>query len=136
MLHSLEEEEEAQNIIVRGGRFESESAAQSGNRLEIEGSSNAQEVISRTSEINLIIITFPAFTDGRGFSLAKQLRELGYDKTLRAKGHLLVDQYPLALRCGFDEIEISQNQAARQPEQQWFEVLARVNNNYLDKLMP
>lgn len=70
---------------------------------------------------HMIRIDFPVFSDGRGFSLARQLRLLGYTGRLRAKGHVLADQYAMARRTGFDEIEIDQDLARRQPEAQWRE---------------
>lgn len=69
--------------------------------------------------IKHIRIPFPKFTDGRGFTLARQLRLLGYRGKLRAAGALLADQYANARQVGFDEIEISAELAARQPEHQW-----------------
>lgn len=69
--------------------------------------------------IALIRIPFPSFADGRAFSLAKRLRLMGFRGRLRASGHVLVDQYRLARRSGFDEVEIDDALAARQPEEQW-----------------
>lgn len=85
-------------------------------------------------EVAAIRIYFPSFADGRGFSLAKRLRQLGFSSLLRAHGHMLADQYPLALRCGFDEIEISDELAARQGEEQWQDAFERIHNTYLDRL--
>lgn len=69
--------------------------------------------------IALIAVDFPSFADGRGFSLARRLRALGYAGKLRAKGPLISDQYPFARACGFDEVEIDEALAARQPEEHW-----------------
>lgn len=69
--------------------------------------------------IALIRVAFPAFNDGRGFTLARRLRTMGYTGRLRAQGHVLADQYAMARRCGFDEVEISDDLAARQPAPQW-----------------
>lgn len=66
-----------------------------------------------------IRIAFPSSADGRGFSLARILRLKGFSGTLRAKGHVLADQYAMARRCGFDEVEISDELAQRQPAEQW-----------------
>ena len=66
-----------------------------------------------------IRIAFPSSADGRGFSLARILRLKGFTGTLRAEGHVLADQYAMARRCGFDEVEISDELAARQPVEQW-----------------
>jgi len=49
-------------------------------------------------------IDFPAFTDGRGFSIAAQLRERGYAGELRAVGDLLPDQAGALRRAGFDAV--------------------------------
>ena len=74
---------------------------------------------NQLATLQLIRIAFPAFNDGRGFTLAARLRRMGYTGRLRAVGHVLADQYAMARRSGFDEVEISDNLAARQPAGQW-----------------
>lgn len=69
--------------------------------------------------IALVRIPFAQHMDGRGFTLARQLRLLGYKGRLRASGHVIADQYAMARRSGFDEVEINAELAARQPEEQW-----------------
>lgn len=69
--------------------------------------------------VHMIRIAFPGFTDGRGFSLARALRDLGFAGRLRAAGHLLADQYTMARRAGFDEVEIDLAMALRHPEADW-----------------
>lgn len=55
----------------------------------------------------IVALTFPAFSDGRGFSQAMLLRQrLGYTGELRAVGTVLLDQVPLMLRTGFDSFEV------------------------------
>lgn len=71
------------------------------------------------TDLRLIRIDFPSFADGRGFTLARRLRMMGFKGQLRARGHVLADQYAMARRVGFDEIEISDDLAARQPADQW-----------------
>jgi uncharacterized protein (DUF934 family) len=70
-------------------------------------------------KIGLVSIVFPAFADGRGFSLARLIRRAGFKGELRASGRLLADQYAHALGCGFDTIEIPDDIAERQDESQW-----------------
>jgi uncharacterized protein (DUF934 family) len=74
--------------------------------------------------VTAIRIAFPSFSDGRGFTLAARLRRMGFAGRLRAAGHVLADQYAMARRSGFDEVEITDALAARQPEPHW---LARAN---------
>lgn len=80
--------------------------------------------------IDLIAIAFPAHGDGRGFSLARALRERGYRGRLRASGQLIPDQFAFALQCGFDEVEIGDERAARQPLFQWLEALVEIGESY------
>ena len=71
------------------------------------------------SALHLIRISFPAFSDGRAFTIARRLRMLGYTGELRAKGPVIADQYAMARRVGFDSVEIPDDLALRQPEAQW-----------------
>ncbi|WP_439102377.1 DUF934 domain-containing protein [Congregibacter sp.] len=52
-----------------------------------------------------ICIRFEGFMDGRGFSHAAKLRQLGYGGTLVAGGDVLADQWVYLHRCGFDALE-------------------------------
>ncbi|MDF1718894.1 MAG: DUF934 domain-containing protein [Antarcticimicrobium sp.] len=79
----------------------------------------ASDLAERLGDLELVRVTFPSFADGRGFTLARDLRRLGYAGRLRATGHVLADQYAMARRAGFDEVEIDAELAARQPEDQW-----------------
>ena len=82
--------------------------------------------------IDLVSITFPRFSDGRGFSLARMLREQGYAGTLRASGWLIPDQFGFALHCGFDEVEIDEARAERQPVEQWLRASGAIGDSYQD----
>lgn len=55
----------------------------------------------------LIAVEFPSFTDGRGFSVGRLLRErYGFDGELRAFGDVFKDTLCYLRRCGFDAFEI------------------------------
>jgi uncharacterized protein (DUF934 family) len=57
--------------------------------------------------VALVAIEFPKFTDGRGFSYARMLRDrFGYAGEIRAVGQVLRDQYLFMVRCGIDTIEL------------------------------
>jgi uncharacterized protein (DUF934 family) len=75
--------------------------------------------ITITPSLQMIRIDFPSSADGRGFTIARMLRLAGYTGRLRARGHIIADQYAMARRTGFDEVEITQDLAARQPQEQW-----------------
>ncbi len=93
-------------------------------------SDTAPDVLSKLVNASMIRIDFPSFADGRGFTLAAMLRSAGYKGRLRAKGHVLADQYAMARRAGFDEVEIDAALAARQPEDQWQARADWQNHNY------
>ena len=54
----------------------------------------------------MIRVAFPAMGDGRGFSIARRLRAMGYVGRLRAAGPLIPDQLRAARRVGYDEVEL------------------------------
>ena len=87
--------------------------------LDLASSDDPALLADALPELHLIRVLFPSFSDGRGFTIARRLREMGYAGRLRACGHVLADQYAMARRVGFDEVEISDDLAARQPEPQW-----------------
>ncbi len=93
--------------------------ARSGHGIDLPSSADPMELAGRLPEIALIRVDFPSFSDGRGFTIARQLRLMGFKGRLRARGHVIADQYAMARRAGFDEIEIPEELAARQPEDQW-----------------
>ena len=69
--------------------------------------------------LTLIRVAFPAFSDGRAFTVARKLRMLGYKGQLLALGPVIADQYAMLRRVGFDGAEIPDEIAARQPAEQW-----------------
>lgn len=87
--------------------------------IDLAPDADAGELLGKLDRIEMIRIGFPSFADGRGFSLARRLRLMGFRGRLRAQGHLIADQYAMARRAGFDEVEISAELAERQPEDQW-----------------
>jgi uncharacterized protein (DUF934 family) len=63
---------------------------------------------ARIGRIAVIAIEFPQFTDGRGYSIARLLRErYGYRGELRAVGEVLRDNLFYLSRCGFDSFVLS-----------------------------
>ena len=106
------------SVIVRDDGFHAEDYR--GDKvLEIAAGTMPEALPERFDGIELIRVAFPAFSDGRGFSLARHLRARGYAGRLRAAGPLIADQFAMARRSGFDEVEIPDELAARQPEAQW-----------------
>ncbi len=104
-------------VIVRDDGFHADDFA--GEALDIAQDVLPDALPGNFDDVDLIRVAFPSFADGRGFTLARHLRARGYAGRLRAHGHVIADQYAMARRCGFDEVEISDELAARQPADQW-----------------
>ena len=61
--------------------------------------------------ISLVAVRFPKFGDGRGYSIARLLRERhGYRGELRAVGDVLRDQLLFMKRSGFDSFSLRDDQ--------------------------
>lgn len=87
--------------------------------VDLASDADPEALTAHLEKIDLVRIDFPSFADGRGFTLARRLRLMGFSGRLRAHGHVLADQYAMARRAGFDEVEISEELATRQPQDQW-----------------
>jgi len=61
-------------------------------------------------KLAFVAIEFPAFGDGRGFSLAVRLRkDFAFKGEIRAVGPVMPDQALFLLRAGFDSVEVNDN---------------------------
>jgi uncharacterized protein (DUF934 family) len=101
-------------------------------RLELPADGDVNAAATHFGRTSVIRIPFRSFADGRGFTLARELRRLGYRGRIRAAGHVIPDQWPMAVACGIDEVEISAAQAERQPEAAW--TARKRRPGYLDVL--
>jgi uncharacterized protein (DUF934 family) len=102
--------------------------------LDLAQTDDPTLVLPHLGTLKLIRIAFPAFNDGRAFTIARRLRMAGFKGHLRAVGPVIADQYAMARRVGFDDVEIPDDLAARQPQAQW---LARADwraHDYLARL--
>ncbi|MHA1524390.1 MAG: DUF934 domain-containing protein [Alphaproteobacteria bacterium] len=99
--------------------------------VEIDGDTEAQVLAPWRDRLSLVIVRFAAFTDGRGFSLARNLRKnLGYTDALWARGPLMPDQYGFALQCGFDAVLLDAATLARQGAQAWEKAALSLSLSY------
>lgn len=77
----------------------------SGSCVQLEPGDGAAPLLDALADIRVIAINFPVFTDGRGFSYARELRERGYVGELRAVGQCIPDQLHYLTRCGFNAFQ-------------------------------
>jgi len=102
--------------------------------VELRADADLALLIRRLHSIALIALRFESFADGRGFSLARRLRALGYRGRLRAAGHIIADQWAFLRSCGVDEAEIDDELARRQPEASWRRARAAISGSYQSRL--
>jgi uncharacterized protein (DUF934 family) len=89
-------------LIRRGGRQRplSPDAAEV---LRLEPADDPAKFADRFGAVARIEVNFPNLADGRGYSIARLLRERhGYAGELRAVGDVQRDQLFYLARCGFD----------------------------------
>ncbi|WBU61995.1 DUF934 domain-containing protein [Paracoccus albus] len=123
--------QEGQPVIVRDSGFGPDDF--SGEALELAPDADLDDPDLNYRDADMIRIAFPSFSDGRGFTIARRLRMAGYKGRLRAQGHVIADQYPMARRSGFDEVEIDFDLAKRQPWELW-QRSSEVAPSYLTRL--
>jgi uncharacterized protein (DUF934 family) len=87
--------------------------------VEVPNTVSVEALAPHLARLALLAVSFPAFGDGRGFSIARRFRQAGFTGRLRAVGPLIPDQFAYALACGFDEVELPASSAARQNVEQW-----------------
>jgi len=74
----------------------------------VEAGDDVERLEPYLDRLALVAVDFPSFADGRSFSAARVLREqVGYKGDIRAVGKYILDQVPLARRCGVSSFEIS-----------------------------
>ena len=70
--------------------------------VRVEAGDDVRRLAPHLARIRLVEVDFPKFRDGRGFSSARILREMGYTGEIKATGDVLVDLVYFMRRCGFD----------------------------------
>ncbi len=78
----------------------------------ISSDTNIQRVIENLNHFALVALNFPKYTDGTCFSYAYLLRERHkFSGELRAVGDIFRDQFAYLERCGFDAIQLEDEEA-------------------------
>ena len=97
-------------VIVGLERFRSERltllARRGGIGVRLAPADDVAELAGDLGAIGVVAVEFPVFSDGRGFSIARRLRErYGYTGEIRAVGSVTRDRLHFMRRCGIDAFE-------------------------------
>jgi uncharacterized protein (DUF934 family) len=110
----LDDDEAADTVVIPAGKvivpltvWQAQHAALAARLPDIgvwlAADERPEALADDVATLTLIAVNFPKFTDGRGFSIAYNLRaRLGYAGELRAIGDVLRDQLFSMSRVGFD----------------------------------
>lgn len=83
--------------------------------LELQTSDEVEEFIPYLHRLGIILLNFPSFADGRGFSQARLLRErFGYRGDIRAVGDVQRDQLAFMRRCGINQFLLKDGESPQQ----------------------
>ncbi len=97
--------------LISLARLQRDAAALAGRNAElgvqVPSDTRPEELAPLLDRVSLVVVEFPKFRDGRGFTIARTLRErFHYTGELRAVGHILPDQYSFLVRCGFSAVAV------------------------------
>jgi uncharacterized protein (DUF934 family) len=76
--------------------------------IRLSGDDPLEEIVPDLAHFSLIVLLFPAFTDGRCYSFARLLRDrYDYKGEIRAQGDVLYDQLFYMSQCGINSFELA-----------------------------
>ena len=77
----------------------------------LDANEGPEAIAGDLARLSVIAVDFPKFGDGRGYSIARLLRErYGYKGELRAIGDVLHDHLHFMEQCGFDAFALREDQ--------------------------
>ena len=85
-----------------------------GDAVLTNGEDDLSSLLANANKLSMIAIEFEAFTDGRGFSIARMLRRNGFEGEIRAVGDVAMDRIDFMQRVGFNAFELRDDQDAAQ----------------------
>ena len=99
-------------VLIKNGRIAQNSPPP---EVVLEPIDDPARLAGSLAGIGVIAVNFPKFGDGRGFSIARLLRErYGYRGELRAVGEVGRDHLYFMAQCGFDAFELRAGENAEE----------------------
>ena len=98
--------------LIKGRRVIVESApSPEAKVVRLEPHDDPASIAGRLAKLERVEVNFPKFGDGRGYSIARLLRErYGYKGELRAVGQITRDHLFFMESCGFDAFELREGE--------------------------
>ena len=92
-------------------KFESLKAQSKALAVKLDETDSVEEILPYLSSLQMVVLQFKVFADGRAFSQSKLLRERHqYQGEIRAVGDVIRDQLSFMARCGFSQFQLSETE--------------------------
>lgn len=93
---------------------------------------SVDDILPFLNDLQMVVLQFKAFADGRGFSQSKLLRDRhGYQGQIRAVGDVIRDQLSFMKRCGFSQFQLSETEDVNQA----IHAFSDISNSYQPELV-
>ena len=105
--------------INQEGRFSASTDGDDFTNVLQVGEVASSDQINQLLDQQTVRLKVDGFADGRGFSVARQLRLQGFNGVIEIIGDLRSDQLPMAVASGIDSILITAEHGKRCEQTQW-----------------
>lgn len=79
--------------------------------VKLEETTDVNDIAPFLNDLQMIVLQFKVFTDGRAYSQAKLLRQrYAYQGQIRAVGAVTCDQLSFMQRCGFSQFQLAESE--------------------------
>ncbi|MFT5658532.1 MAG: hypothetical protein ACI9KN_001813 [Gammaproteobacteria bacterium] len=83
--------------------------------VKLEETAAVNEIVPFLNDLQMVVLQFKVFADGRAFSQAKLLRDRhGYQGQIRAVGDVIRDQLSFMQRSGFSQFQLAETEDVNQ----------------------
>jgi uncharacterized protein (DUF934 family) len=97
-------------ILIKDGKIVDE-ASPPPDMAVLEPGGDPGALAASLGALKVVAVNFPKFGDGRGYSIARLLRErYGYRGELRAVGQVARDNLYFMAQCGFDAFQLRESE--------------------------
>jgi uncharacterized protein (DUF934 family) len=93
---------------------------------------SVDDILPFLNHLQMVILQFKVFADGRAFSQSTLLRDrYGYKGHIRAVGDVIRDQLSFMRRCGFSQFQLAESEDANQA----IHAFSDISNSYQPELV-
>ena len=83
--------------------------------VKLSETDSVDDILPFLNDLQMVILQFKVFADGRAFSQSKLLRDrYSYQGQIRAVGDVIRDQLSFMQRCGFSQFQLSETEDVNQ----------------------